>query len=695
MNKLSFILAVHNHQPVGNFESIFEKAYQKAYLPFLKTLKRHPKIKIVLHYSGTILSWLKYKHYDFLEFLKALVHEGRVELLSGGFYEPMLSAIPEKDRIGQMRKLNKFINDEFGYIPKGMWLAERVWEPDLPRCIALSSLEYLPVDDYLFKLSGFTDRELRGYFITEADGYAVKVFPGNEQLRYLVPFKDVSDVISYLRKVYEESGSSMITLADDGEKFGIWPGTHEHVYTNGWLDSFFNALAENSDWLEVTTYADYLSNAPPIGRIYLPAASYREMGKWALLSDASGEYEKIFDELKRLFGDEKAQGLIRGGFWKNFFTKYPEANHVHKRMLQISRKVHQAISRGKKVVNSEIKDKMLDELWQAQCNDAYWHGIFGGLYLPHLRSALYNHLLKAERLSEGVLSLTPYLIEEDIDKDGYKDLFISTETLSLFFSERGGRLCELSYKEKAVNITDILTRRYEPYHKKLLLNPVNQSDVQTTNKKDKSLIKHLIFDSYRKASLIDHFIPKATTLHLFKQGIYNELWDQLEKPYVLTTKNTEKAFIIEFCGHGYISNTEITLKKMVFIEKNYPAIKVIYEFNSPGDAFFCTEFNLSFLGSPTPSIVTDSKVLRSKKRFTINSTLEWRDISEFTIKDDHLDMSVLFKFDESVNLWHFPLETVSLSESGIEKVYQGTTFIIIPNDSKRPFGFTIALSPNP
>jgi alpha-amylase len=39
------------------------------------------------------------------------------------------------------------------------------------------------------------------------------------------------------------------------------------------------------------------------------------------------------------------------------------------------------------------------ELYRGQCNCSYWHGVFGGLYLGHLRFAVYKHLLAAERLA--------------------------------------------------------------------------------------------------------------------------------------------------------------------------------------------------------------------------------------------------------------------------------------------------------
>ena len=74
---------------------------------------------------------------------------------------------------------------------------------------------------------------------------------------------------------------------------------------------------------------------------------------------------------------------------------------MHKRMVMVSRKVHEALdAQGTKSSDGAVR--MLDHLYQSQCNDSYWHGVFGGLYLPHLRSAVYEHLIQAEVLADTV-----------------------------------------------------------------------------------------------------------------------------------------------------------------------------------------------------------------------------------------------------------------------------------------------------
>ena len=95
---VTLLMAVHCHQPVGNFEFVFEEAYAKSYDPFLRVIERHPGVRLALHYSGSLLDWLAKRRPDFLQRLRTLVHRGQVELLAGGYSEPILPLIPEADR---------------------------------------------------------------------------------------------------------------------------------------------------------------------------------------------------------------------------------------------------------------------------------------------------------------------------------------------------------------------------------------------------------------------------------------------------------------------------------------------------------------------------------------------------------------------------------------------------------------------
>src|SRR3989304_4311382 len=194
-----FVFCIHNHQPVGNFDSVIEGAYQDSYWPSLKALSKHPAVKLSLHNTGYLLDWIAEKHPEYIELMREMVSRGQVEVVGGGDYEPVLSGIPEEDRVGQVTMLSDRIEELFGKRPRGIWLAERVWEPTHPSIIRKAGLEYLVVDDYHFIKAGLRKAELGGYYTTEDQGNVIKIFPGNETLRYLIPFKGVEEFEGYMK----------------------------------------------------------------------------------------------------------------------------------------------------------------------------------------------------------------------------------------------------------------------------------------------------------------------------------------------------------------------------------------------------------------------------------------------------------------------------------------------------------------
>ncbi len=251
---------------MGNFPEVIEKAYQDAYLPFIETMEKHPTIRFTAHYSGILYEWFSEKHPEFIEKLKALVKKGQLEIMSGGFYEPLLSVIPDEDKQAQIEMESDFIKKNFHADPRGLWLAERVWEPQLAKQLNLAKIEYIAVDDYHFISAGADEKDLFGYYVTEEEGYKLNVFPISKQLRYFVPFKMPQETIDYLKGIATEDGSRAAVLADDGEKFGVWPGTHKWVYDDRWLENFLKALEDNRDIIRTMTFSQYIDEHKACGK---------------------------------------------------------------------------------------------------------------------------------------------------------------------------------------------------------------------------------------------------------------------------------------------------------------------------------------------------------------------------------------------------------------------------------------------
>src|SRR5271165_6827462 len=165
--RFHLLLVIHAHQPGGNFDRVFEECYEKSYLAFLEMLEKHPGIHLAIHYSGPLLLWIERNHPEYFVRLRQLVAAGRVEMIGGGFYEPILVAIPAADQIEQITRLADYIEAHFGKRPTGAWLAERVWEPQLPSALAAANVGYTLVDDLPFLAAGFETQELFGAYVAE------------------------------------------------------------------------------------------------------------------------------------------------------------------------------------------------------------------------------------------------------------------------------------------------------------------------------------------------------------------------------------------------------------------------------------------------------------------------------------------------------------------------------------------------
>jgi len=457
MRNVTLVVIVHDHQPVGNFDGVFQQAYDDAYEPFLAFLERHPELRLALHTSGPLLQWIALHHGEYLKRMRALVDRGQIELWGGGFFEPVLPSIPEADRRGQIRAMAEWLELQLGRAPRGLWLTERVWEPGLASSLAAAGVEYTAVDDAHFVAAGFERDELWGYFRTEDQGLALNVFPIHRELRYLIPFADPDQTVEFLRGVAEGGEGRIAVLGDDGEKFGVWPGTHALCFDQGWLERFVAALTANP-WIELRTPAEAVAQFDALGLAYLPTASYHEMQEWSLPPRGQARYHLALEGLKREFGDG-AHDLLRGGHWRHFQVRYPEANRLHKRMLRASRMLW---AEPREADPSWIEART--RLWRAQCNCPYWHGIFGGLYLPHLRSAVYRELIAAEAfLSPG----SPHVERGDLDLDGAMDAVLETTAWAAWISANGGRLWAFDDRIGMWNYGDTLARRPEYYHRQL------------------------------------------------------------------------------------------------------------------------------------------------------------------------------------------------------------------------------------
>lgn len=451
---IDFYCGFHLHQPVGNFGEVFESHIRDVYRPLLAKLASRSAWPVIVHVSGPLFEWCEQYDRRFIDDLARLAAAGRTEFLLAGFYEPVLAALPREDRLQQIAWMREYLRDRFGADDRGLWLTERVWEPDLTRDLSDAGVRYALVDDRHFLVSGHPRATLQRWFRTEHEGRHLDLLPIDERLRYLIPFRPAAEIAAHLR-AERAAGSTLAVFADDGEKFGGWPKTLDWVYGSGWIDEFLDTTARMHDDGEIRLVrgADVLAGATNGGLAYLATASYREMEQWSLPPELGVRHLALEQQLGHDIVTGPDGAFIRGAHWKHFLVKYPESNRAHKHMLALS---GWCAERG----NPPDARRAIG---RAQCNDPLWHGVFGGLYLPWLREALWQNLAEAAgRLgTAGSLAIVP----RDIDGDGYDELWVRGGSVSAIIApHRSASVESLLLTALGENAADALTRRVEAYH---------------------------------------------------------------------------------------------------------------------------------------------------------------------------------------------------------------------------------------
>ena len=678
MSRFNLVLVIHAHQPVGNFDAVMEHSYEKSYLPFVQVLLRHPFLRVGLHYSGSLLEWIERKHPEYFENLRTLVKRGQVELLGGGYYEPILVVIPKKDAREQIEKLAGYLARHFGKRPRGAWLAERVWEPQLPSVLAAAGVEYTLVDDNHFLNAGFDPTSLYGTFVVEDQGSSVILFAGLKALRYLIPYKSPQEVIGFFREAARARPSGSVAMGDDMEKFGVWPGTFELCYTDGWLERFIAELEANQNWLATLTPSEAMASQEPLGRADLPACSYAEMMEWALPTQARLRFQSVEKEFS---SREDVKEFLRGGIWRGFLTKYSESNLMQKKAMLVSRKLRDVESklRAEGAPLEGLRRAKID-LLSGQANDAYWHGVFGGLYAPHLRTTVWRSLIRAEAFADVAVHKREKFAELrrfDVEADGHEELYLTTERAAILISPSdGGTVKAMDFRPNSVAVINSMMRRPEPYHQKL-----GQATGQTgvasihdqVRAKEPGLEKRLKYDRWPRNSFRVLLFATEGSAEAYENLKLNEDSEIAGGAYRVKEAGASKVRLAVESADGEWK-----------VEKNFSFagrgdgfrvtcdLSVKHESQTSVNRMVGIEMVVNLLAPDAP----DRYVEVGGKR----QSLRWAGAapaSGLKLVDEWQNIRVTLQAENARDYWVAPIETISESEEGFERVYQGSQVMAV------------------
>lgn len=681
-NPIRLVLALHNHQPVGNFEHVFQQAYEDSYLPFLDVFSRYETLRIALHTSGSLMEWLDAAHPEYVDRLADLASKGRIEIIGGAFFEPILAMIPSRDRVGQIRKYTRWLQNRLGTTVRGMWMPERVWEQAFTRDLVDAGIDYTILDDFHFKMAGLTDSQLQGYLVTEDEGRLLNVFPGSERLRYTIPFASPQETIDHLAQLSEQRPGAICLFGDDGEKFGTWPETKKHVYEDGWLVRFFDALVANQSWLQITTPSDAIDSVPPVGKIYLPDCSYREMTEWALPTEQLVEYDRITHEMN---GDGRLAALRRfvgGGYWRNFKVKYPEADEMYCRMMMVSRRLQETIDDG---ATGQLVEAARTELYRAQCNCGHWHGAFGGIYLPHLRNAVYRSLIAAEEILDRLARRPQTWVEaaaDDYNFDARQEICLSNDRImAMVLPSRGGMLAELDVRSIRHNLLATLSRQPEAYHRKVLAG-ANGQNGQCASIHDRVVFKQadldqrIQYDTYPRKALMDLFFDNETTLEAVAAGQAELRGNFATAVYEAKIRRNAARIQVQLVREGQACGVPVRITKGLTLDAGSSTLQIAYLLeNLPQDRPLHFAVEMNFAGLPAGADDRYFHDASGSRLGQLGARLDLGETAALYLCDEWLGIDVGLTASRPTRFWTFPIETVSQSEGGFELVHQSTAVL--------------------
>ena len=639
---ITLLFGVHAHQPVGNFPEVIDDAHVRSYGMFLRVMERYPEFRFSVHFSGWLLDVLLERFPQDMQRLAAMTRRGQVEWFGSGDCEPVLAAIPHRDRVTQIVTLSDKIERHFGTRPSGAWLTERVWESSVIPALTEAGIRYVAVDDYHFLCAGEDGSSLDSFYTTEEDGKYLELFPISEAARYRLPFSKAEDAVAWLEDLARQGHRAAIYF-DDIEKFGIWPETYEWVFEKGWLTQFVEGVLR-SDLIRTESFTDYHAHEKTRGIVYLPTTSYIEMNEWTLPAKRSLALHALIEAEKSSGRFEAHKPFLRGGIWRNFMSRYAEANWMHKRMLGASQRLAE-------LPPAQRTDAMQEHLHRAQANDAYWHGLFGGLYLPHLRRAVWNNLLALET---ALNALVPPAASEniDLDHDGHLELILRNEDVQVFVRGDGNAaLVEFSSLKLAHNFGDTLRAYPEAYHARI-------DQVQTPHAEN-----GVIASAHDRIAFLQPIQLQDATPDERPRGIFLERAGDVDgvmhplEHYVSASR--------QGCWIAHSEN--------YFVEKTYclddDGLRVGYRAaGSNLPSVIETELNISLPscdGFGGRYVLADGSIPGG---FGQEQTFE--DLRQITLEDSELGGALMLYSTQPMRLEAAPHRTVSQSEAGFEKVMQ-------------------------
>jgi alpha-amylase len=458
------------------------------------------------------------------------------------------------------------------------------------------------------------------------------------------------------------------------------------------VERFFEAIEANADWLTTVRPSDWLDAHPPIGRVYLPTGSYAEMGEWALPPSESVPFAEAVRRARSTNAPEAR--WLRGAFWRNFQVRYREINDLHKQMLRTSELVD-------RMPSGAGREAARDHLHRGQSNDCYWHGLFGGIYIAHMRAATLSHLIAAEDAADAALGLLTGSTLADLDLDGRDELRLATvgQVVNIELDDGGG-IGAWDLRAARHALAGVLRRRPEAYHETLrgheAAAAAHDADAgiggsaasgsapasihEMVQVKEAGLADRLVYDDYERRSGLIRVLPLGLSPAEWAAGGRDDLGDFVGGPFRVA-RLRDDGLVLERDGAATIDGLTIPIHAETSITvgggRLDPTLGFAVTLENRSDHAFeariGVEWALTMLGGGgNPQAWLDVAGVRSGH----DATGAASGVGRLGQGNSWLGVELVTAVEPAADAWWAPIETISNSEAGFERVYQGGALLL-------------------
>jgi hypothetical protein len=399
--KINLIIGSRAHLSASATEDQFEELYRTKLKPFITTLNKYPKIPSALYYSGTVFSRLEQKKPEFFLLIKDLAARKQVEILGGGFYEPLMPLLPGTDKIGQIEMFTTYIRQNFGRKPLGCVLSHSGWEQSLVGVLNACGMAYTFLTEEQFAAASAETRFSPVF--TEDQGKLLVIFPVHTSFSSAMGGGGVLPVLE-AHPNENPSGVSLVAVSPE------FPQENAEAAIKAFFEGLNETITNKSGLglsLELTTPGRVYRSSYALPRLYFPPS-----------------------------GDSDCPQP------RAFLSRQSLANELYGGIYFVNNLINQF--RGDK----SRKRAAREELWKAQESYALFNKNCQETLLA--RKHAYRSLLASERIIREK-EFKPFLLGFDLNLDGVAEYLFQDKNINCYVRSRGASVFEFDYLPKSWN----------------------------------------------------------------------------------------------------------------------------------------------------------------------------------------------------------------------------------------------------